>query len=120
MGEAELRRVEFAAEYFLSDRSEPGEHCKLLIELRAHSLPFLLIIIEWAHGENGHRPLAEGFAVSREETARVLVQAEDVNCRPQHDRALAFKATDFPRGPEIDLQPTFSQRRRDSLRNFLR
>lgn len=104
----------------MSDWGKQGKLRELFIELGAHSLPLLLIIMKWAEREHCYWPLREGLTVPRQETASVLVQAEHVYCSPQHDRIVPFEGTHFRHGLNIYLKPTFAQRRRDCLGNFLR
>ncbi len=104
----------------MSDWGKPGELRKLFVELCAYFMPLLLVIMEWAERENGHRPPREGFPVPRQESECVLVPMEHEKRRPQHDRAVSFEGPYFSQGLNIRLQSAFSQPLRDCPCNFLR
>ena len=72
-----------------------------------------------AERENRHWSFGEGFTVAREETLRVLVQMAHHERRPQHDRAVPLECTHIPHWLDVYRNPTFAQRRRDCLGNFL-
>jgi hypothetical protein len=76
--------------------------------------------MSWAEREKCHWSFREGFTVPRQETERVLVPMEHEERRSQHDRAIPCECTHFPHGLNIYRKPTFAQRRRDCLGNFLR
>lgn len=120
VGEGELLRVELAANDGNRLWGQPRKLHQLFIELPAHFLIFLLLGMEWAERENGHRPRLEGFSVPRQELERVLVLVEHVERRPQHDRAVLIEGLHLSHEPNIDRKPPFAQRRRDCLGHLLR